>query len=206
MKNEKSKEIKNQKAKRGPGRPRKNNKADAPIIGACADADKIKSFLKDQNMDPEIAKLADAFSHLKELEELAKETEIMKELAKELESREDKEACSCGGNCKCDEEKDMYFDIVSTICKHCEDAAVFERLISNPEYLEAFGRVIDAIEQAKADFEAEQAEDEEYEDDEEITVETFSETPDSEIYRIIVTVENPSEETFEKLLELFPNK
>jgi hypothetical protein len=195
------KEVQNQKAKRGPGRPRKNNKADAPIIGAAigvtgADADKMKSIIENQNMDPELAKLADAFNNLKALEELAKE----------LESREDKEACTCGGNCKCDEEKDMYFDIVSTICKHCEDAAVFERLISNPEYLEAFGRVIDAIEQAKADFEAEQAEDEEYEDDEEITVETFSETPDSEIYRIIVTVENPSEETFEKLLELFPNK
>jgi hypothetical protein len=196
------KEVQNQKAKRGPGRPRKNNKADAPIIGAAigvtgADADKMKSIIENQNMDPELAKLADAFNNLKALEELAKE----------LESREDKEACSCGGNCKCDEEKDMYFDIVSTICKHCEDAAVFERLISNPEYLEAFGRVIDAIEQAKADFEAEQSEeDEEYEDDEEITVETFSETPDSEIYRIIVTVENPSEETFEKLLELFPNK
>ena len=192
------KEVQNQKAKRGPGRPRKNNKADAPIIGAAigADADKMTSIIENQNMDPELAKLADAFNNLKALEELAKE----------LEGMEDKEACTCGGNCKCNEEKDMYFDIASTVCKHCGDAAVFERLISNPEYLESFGRVIDAIEQAKADFEAEQEEDEEYEDDEEITVETFSETPDSEIYRIIVTVENPSEETFEKLLELFPNK
>lgn len=205
MKNEKAKEIKNQKAKRGPGRPRKNNKSDAPIIGAAigvTDADKMKSIIENQKMDSE---LADALNNPKALEEL----EELVNWLRELEDTAAKEDCTCGGDCKCDEEKDMYFDIVSTVCKHCGDAAVFERLISNPEYLESFGRIIDAIEQAKADFASEQEEydyDEEYEDDEVISVETFSETPDSEIYRIVVTVENPSEETFEKLLELFPDK
>ena len=189
MKNEK--EIKNEK--RRPGRPRKN-KVNTPVN--CVTTPNCK-----HENDNEFDSLVDAFNNLKKLEDLVKELD-------KLNSEEDVEVsntCKFGDKCKCeqDDEYDICFGLASAICEQCRDARVFEKLITNPDYIEAFTTITEAIEEAKEELETEMNADNATES---IFVETFSESPDSEVYKVVVTVENPSEETFEKLIELFPEK